>query len=118
MSNPAEMRRATVSQYLVVAEFQVKQGSFDKFIAEALKVAAASLRDEPGCQRYDVLTLQGGEQRGMVYEVFHDKADHEAHKQTPHFAAFWNSIADLKVRWKVDHGWLHESIAFNTPRLG
>ena len=105
-----------MSQYLVVAEFRVEEGSFDKCIAASLKIAEASVRAEPGCQRYDVLRLEGDAQRGMLYEVYDDQAAHEAHKQTPHFAAYWEAIADLKVSWKVAHGVLHAHLAFNTPR--
>lgn len=105
-----------MSQYLVVAEFRVEKGSFDKCIAELLKVAAASVRNEPGCQRYDVLRFEGDAQRGMLYEVYDDQAAFEAHKQTPHFAAYWQAIADLKVSWKAAYGSLHAHRAFTTPR--
>ena len=105
-----------MQQYLVVAHFELLEGSSDKFVEEVQRVAAASLRDEPGCKRYDVLMLQGNERRGTLYELYAEKADHEAHKRTPHFNAFWDGIAQLKVRWNVDHGWLHKSNAFNTPQ--
>ncbi len=105
-----------MSQYLVVAEFFVEQGSFDECIAASVNIAEASVRAEPGCQRYDVLRLEGDAPRGMLYEVFDDQAAHEAHKQTPHFAGYWEAIADLKVRWKLAYGSLHAHRAFNTPR--
>ena len=80
---------------------------------EALKVAAASLK-EPGCERYEILTLQGSERRGMLYEVFRDETDHRAHTKTAHFAASWKGVADLSLSWKVDKGWLRENNVFES----
>ena len=67
-------------QYLVVARFEVEEGSFVLLIEEAQKIASASLLDEAGCRRYEVLLPVGSERRGTLYEVYDDKSDHELHK--------------------------------------
>ena len=105
-----------MEQYLVATHFEVEEGSFDKFIEEALKVADASIREEPGCERYNVLVSPNGESHGTLYEVFAQKSDHEAHKEMPYFVDFWTAIADLKVRWNVEFGELGRQSEFTTPR--
>ena len=105
-----------MQKYLVAAHFEVEEGSFDCFIEEASKVAQASVREEPGCERYDVLVQPDRERRGTLYEVYSQKSDHEAHKEMPYFADFWTAIADLKVRWIVEFGELNRQNEFTTPQ--
>ena len=105
-----------MAKYLVAAHFEVQEGSFDRFVEEAEKVAQTSVQEEPGCERYDVLVSAMGEPQGTLYEVYAQKSDHEAHKETPYFVDFWTAIADLKVRWIIDSGTLGRQSDFTTPR--
>ena len=105
-----------MGKYLVAAHFEVEEGSFDRFVEEAEKVAHASVHEEPGCERYDVLVSPKGEPQGTLYEVYGQKSDHEAHKEMPYFVDFWTAIADLKVRWIVELGELGRQSEFTTPR--
>ncbi len=105
-----------MEKYLVAAHFEVEEGSFDRFVEEAEKVARASVREESGCERYDVLVSAKGEPQGTLYEVYAQKSDHESHKEMPYFVKFWTAIADLKVRWIVESGELGRQSEFTTPR--
>ncbi len=53
------------------------------------------MRDEPGCRQFDVVTPDGGADRVVLYEIYDDAAAFEAHKRTPHFAAFDRDSAPL-----------------------
>ena len=99
--------------YLVAANFELLEGSFEEFLAEAHAVADASIQEEPGCIRYDV--LQRTRSEGMLYELFNRQTDHEMHKTTPHFLKFWERTAHMKVRWTVEHGSIHERNVFDMP---
>jgi len=105
-----------VNKYLVAAHFEVEEGSFEKFAEEVEKVASTSLREEPGCERYDVLVSRKGNPQGTLYEVYTKKSDHDAHKTMPYYVNFWAAIADLKVRWIIDVGELSRRNEFMSPR--
>lgn len=105
-----------MQKYLVVAHFEVQDGSFDRFIKEAAIVAESSLREELGCERYDVLVHSGGKRNGTLYEVYAQKSDHDAHREKPYFQNFWTAISDMKVQWVVEFGELDRQNEFTTPR--
>ncbi len=86
---------------VIIAEFDVKPGAMDAFLAAALVDAEASVRDEPGCQRFDVLVPDGGGDKVVLYEIYDDDAAFAAHLETPHFAAFRDAIADLEESRRV-----------------
>ena len=77
-----------MSGFVVLAEFQVKPGRLAEFLALAREDASHSLRDEPGCRRFDVTLLEGGEDRVLFYEIYDDRAAFDAHLATPHLARF------------------------------
>ncbi len=68
--------------------FKVAPEQFDRFHAAALEDARCSVRDEPGCRRFDVLIPKDGEGSLTFYEVYDDADALAAHRQTPHYAAF------------------------------
>ena len=86
---------------VIIAEFDVKPGARDAFLAAAHEDAQTSLRDEPGCRRFDVLTPDGGGDKVVLYEIYDDDAAFAAHMETPHFAAFRDAIADLEESRRV-----------------
>ncbi len=61
----------------------------------------ASVRDEPGCHRFDVTAVEGTDDRFVLYEFYDDAAAFEAHKQAPHFAA-WRQVADRVLTSQVN----------------
>ena len=68
--------------------FKVAPEKFGRFHAAALEDARCSVRDEPGCRRFDVLIPKDGGGGLTFYEVYDDAGALEAHRQTPHYAAF------------------------------
>ena len=86
---------------VIIAEFDVKPGAMDAFLAAALVDAEASVRDEPGCRRFDVLTPDEGGDKVVLYEIYDDDAAFAAHMETPHFAAFRDAITELEESRRV-----------------
>ena len=65
-----------------------------KQFLEAIEVdALGSERDEPGCSRFNVLQDEKDENVYYFYEVYKDRAALDAHRTTPHFAA-WQKADD------------------------
>ena len=57
--------------------------------------ARASIRDEPGCRRFDVLEPAGEPDRIFLYEIYDDRAAFDAHVRSPHFQKFQAECGDL-----------------------
>ena len=72
---------------------RVKPEGTKRFL-EAIEVdALASERDEPGCQRFNVLQDAQDPNVYYFYEVYDDEAALEKHRTMPHYAT-WRAAAD------------------------
>ena len=74
--------------YVVMVEFRLQAGTSERFRRLIVENARASVRDEPGCQQFDVVIPQGDADRVVLYEIYDDAAAFDVHKKMPHFAAF------------------------------
>ena len=77
----------------LVVQMEARPGSREEFLAGMTANAEASVRDEPGCLRFDVCTVEGDENRFLLYELYADAEAFAAHKQAPHFLA-WREVAE------------------------
>ena len=73
---------------VVLAEFVVPPKYLDTFLDVCAADSASSLRDEPGCLQFDVLTDPEEPDHVVLHEVYADQAAFDAHRTTPHYAAF------------------------------
>ena len=74
---------------VVLVEFRLTPGARDAFLEAVTINARSSVRDEPGCLRFDILTDHGKTRDSVVlYEIYENSAAFDAHRQTPHFATF------------------------------
>jgi (4S)-4-hydroxy-5-phosphonooxypentane-2,3-dione isomerase len=74
--------------FVIWVVFDVKPGAFDKFHEAALEDAAASVRIEDGCLRFDVLVQAGDKDHLALFEVYKSKAAFLEHVDTPHCQKF------------------------------
>jgi len=81
--------------FVVIAEFKVKPGQKQAFLAVAYDDALHSLRDEPGCRQFDVICLQGEGDTVVFYEIYDSRAAFDAHLETPHLARFREAYPPL-----------------------
>jgi autoinducer 2-degrading protein len=79
--------------FSVVVQMQVQPGKGEEFLAEMGENAASSVRDEPGCHRFDVCSVDGDEHRFVLYEHYTDAAAFDAHRASPHFRR-WRAVAE------------------------
>lgn len=70
----------------VLVTVQVKPDAIDRFLEVIEDDAAASVRDEPGCLRFEVLRDHEDPTTFCFVEVYADEAAFEAHGRTEHFA--------------------------------
>ncbi|MBM3926423.1 MAG: antibiotic biosynthesis monooxygenase [SAR202 cluster bacterium] len=77
----------------IFVTIKVKQGKMEDFIKAVYDDAKGSVRDEPGCYRFDVLRDSKDPNLLHLYEVYADQAALEAHRKMPHYTK-WRSIVD------------------------
>jgi autoinducer 2-degrading protein len=78
----------------VIVKFTVLPGKMDEFLEELRINARSSLRDEPGCLRFDIHRSHGNENEVLLYEIYADQEAFEVgHRQAPHYAAWREVVA-------------------------
>ena len=79
--------------FSLMVQVEVRPELRNDFLAAIAANAEASVRDEPGCLRFDVCSVEGDEHRFVLYELYADAAAFAAHKASPHFAR-WRQVAE------------------------
>jgi quinol monooxygenase YgiN len=87
--------------FSLVVQMTVRPGRREEFLAGMAVNAEASVRDEPGCLRFDVCSVEGDEDRFLLYELYADAAAFAAHRSAPHFAQ-WRTVAEQVVESQVN----------------
>lgn len=81
--------------FVVIATLEVKADRADAFLRAIQENARASLRDEPGCLRFDVLRSDQLPNRFLLYEIYVDKsAFEEQHRASAHYAVWRRAAAE------------------------
>ncbi len=83
-----------MNRFALVVSFTLKSGAREAFLGLIRENAAASVRDEPGCYRFDVLTCDDPD-RVLLYEIYADADAFAHHIKTPHFKSFDAASQDL-----------------------
>jgi quinol monooxygenase YgiN len=85
--------------YGVTVEFTLRPGTLDAFLRLVQANAAASVAEEPGCLRFDVLLPASGNGPDVfLYEIYADRAAFDHHVTTAHFLAFEEATAPMVER--------------------
>src|SRR3954453_7878444 len=90
-------RRTTM--FSLTVQMEVRPGRREEFLAGMATNAEASVRDEPGCLRFDVCSVDGDETRFVLYELYADAF--AAHKAAPHFAG-GRTVAERVLEGQVN----------------
>ena len=87
--------------FSLVVQMTVRPGRRKQFLAGMAANAEASVRDEPGCLRFDICSVESDENRFLLYELYADAAAFAAHKASPHFAQ-WRTVAEQVVESQLN----------------
>ena len=81
--------------YILQVAVKVKPGHKEAYIQAITEDARSSVRDEPGCLRFEVMEDQ--EDPNLIYlvEVYRDQAAFEAHTKTPHLLRYREASGPL-----------------------
>jgi quinol monooxygenase YgiN len=80
--------------HVIHVHVHVRPGAVDAFLHATLVNADHSLR-EPGVARFDVIQQQDDPARFVLVEAYRTTEAIAAHKETPHYAAWRDTVAPL-----------------------
>ncbi len=99
----------------IFVTIQIKEGFKDQFTEASFGDAQGSVRDEPGCFRFDILQSDEDPNRFHLYEVYADQAALEAHRNAPHYKKWRETVQDwfdgdlqrvlMNTVFPSDEGW-------------
>ena len=81
--------------YAIWVSVKIKPERREQFLSVIEDDSICSVRDEPGCVRFDVLQDANDPDHYYFYEVYHDEAAFQAHGQAPHFARWRAETAEV-----------------------
>lgn len=92
-----------MAKLVIYVEFEIVPEKVDEFFRLVCINAAASAKDEPGCRKFDVMRDRDPARANIItlYEIYDDDAAFDAHRASPHFAAFSAAIDGMEVSRKV-----------------
>jgi autoinducer 2-degrading protein len=79
--------------HVTLVHVHVKPERVEEFV-QATRLNHQGSVQEPGCLQFDVLQEAADPARFVIYEVFGSAEDAAAHKQTPHYARWRDTVAD------------------------
>jgi autoinducer 2-degrading protein len=89
---------------VTLVHVKVKPEHIDAFIAATRANHESSVR-EPGNRRFDVLQDPDDSSRFLLYEVYASKVDAVAHKQTAHYLAWRDAVAEMMAEPRQGVPW-------------
>ena len=84
--------------FVVCVEFEITSPHLDEFLLAMRKNARLSLRDEEGCQQFDICQDQQNPASIFLYEIYDDAAAFELHKAAPHYDEFNEAIDGMVLK--------------------
>ena len=98
--------------YAITVLFEVKSETYSHFLNLIRENAATSVRDEPDCIRFDVLTpaADSGAFHIFLYEIYQSRAAFDLHLETDHFKFFDTATRDLILAKTVNQYYVTENI--------
>jgi autoinducer 2-degrading protein len=86
--------------HVTLVHVQVKPERVTEFI-EACRRNHEGSTAEPGNRRFDILQDAADPTRFVLYEAYVSEADARAHKETAHYAAWRDTVADMMAAPRV-----------------
>lgn len=84
-----------MSGYVVLVDFRLEPGALAAFRELIDANARQSVALEPGCRRFDVIEPEGVPDAILLYEIYRDRTDFDAHMRSEHYARFDAASAGL-----------------------
>ncbi|SEG68552.1 putative quinol monooxygenase [Bosea lathyri] len=90
-----------MARFTILVRFRVFDGQMAIFLPLMIENAEASRRDEPGCERFDVLRPDDQPDCILLYEIYRDRAAFDEHCASAHFQRFDSATKALVAEKQV-----------------
>src|SRR5918999_5474856 len=97
---------------VVLVQVTVRTEMLAEFERAILANADGARTREPGCVRFDVSQREDDPAQWLFYEVYKDSVAFEAHRASPHFAAY-QQVADRALLSKSLTRWTTKSLTID-----
>jgi quinol monooxygenase YgiN len=87
-----------MSAIVLLVELQINPGQKDTFLDRAREHRGNVLRQEPGCQRFDLVVPDEGGDTVYLYEVYADDEALQTHFNTPYMKQYMADTAPMIAR--------------------
>ena len=81
--------------YILMVRLSVKEDKVDEFIKESIGDAEGSVRNEPGCRRFDIIQDSTDPTQFAFCEVYDDEEAFKAHTTYEHFKIWAKNTEDF-----------------------
>ena len=97
---------------VVLVNVTVRREMLAEFERVILANADGARTREPGCVRFDISQKEDDPAQWLFYEVYKDSVAFEAHRASPHFAAY-QQVADRALLSKSLTRWTTKSLTIS-----
>jgi quinol monooxygenase YgiN len=97
-----------MGRHAVVVSFEVEDASRTEFLQLLQANAAASVEQEPGCRRFDIVAAPDGVFH--LYEIYDDATAFADHLETPHFRTFDDATRAMIRAKRIVRGEVFETV--------
>lgn len=77
----------SAGMFVNAVDLDIVPAEHDNFLA-AIRENGAAAAKEPGCKRFDILSLASDPNHFFLYEVYDNEAAFKAHRETEHFKKY------------------------------
>ncbi len=84
-----------MNPFAILVTIKLKPGMGDAFRPIIMENGAASVRDEPGCQQFQIMTAEDDPDSYFFYEVYDSAEAFETHHRQPHFLKFREETQEM-----------------------
>lgn len=113
MLEPKHARRP--SAYVIWVDFEINPDQLEVFEGLLRENVKATLANEPGCRRFDVLKPESSPSSISLYEIYDDEAAFRVHLESNHYRSFATAAAPIILAKSVRSFHLQQHAASETP---
>lgn len=95
---------------IMLAFVHVTDDGIEKFAAASTANALESIK-EPGCKAFNVIQQNDDPSKFVLHEIYDDQAALDRHKETAHYAAWRDAVADIMAepRYGLKYSAVHHA---------
>ena len=87
-----------MSTLVLLVELEIEPAQLEAFLTRVRAHRANVLKDEPGCERFDILTPAAGGNTVYLYEAYADQGALDLHLGTPYMKQYLEDTGPMVAK--------------------